>query len=149
MPSFAATVSEIQRYPEAGVTDRQRRFPAQAKLQPYFLSEADKRSDPFLASLSASTMGRFGGRTFLTDRRRLFPSAKRLQERLLTLGPEGVAPAALGDRLVRKPCRAVGEAYYDGLCQWVGKMDWPEAIDRFTADGETAWVHDRCQLADL
>ncbi|MFQ3678191.1 MAG: hypothetical protein SNJ74_09655 [Fimbriimonadaceae bacterium] len=69
--------------------------------------------------------------------------------RLRSLGPDGTARAEAGSAVVAAPVGSTGTTYMERLGRLVGRMDRPEAIDRYTADRETARLRGAAMLEDV
>ena len=77
-PSIDALVHAAATYPEAGVEQRMARFLAQAQAAQWYVGEAAKRDDPYLAGWAASRLALFACRLVLAHNRVLYPYHKWL-----------------------------------------------------------------------
>ena len=137
-------------YPEALRDEKIRRFYSQALLQRFFLKEALKREDAFLMGHAKAQMILFAGRTILAHNRVLFPSAKRLLERVESAPSKPLDFAARVAALLSSPSGvAEGEALMaslDSLHPW--GIDWATALGQYVEDSEVNWRDGRPPLAD-
>ena len=128
-------------YPEAEREDKMRRFYSGALIQRFFLKEAEARKDPFLLHYSASLMALFFGRLILAHNRILFPSNKRLMERVASAPdrPEGILEAL--NALISHPSAESGRALTEIMDEfhWWG-IDWATALGQYTEDSEFNWL---------
>ena len=77
-PSIDALVHAAATYPEAGVEQRMARLLAQAQTAQWYVGEAAKRDDPYLAGWAASRLALFAYRLVLAHNRVLYPYDKGL-----------------------------------------------------------------------
>ncbi len=144
-----AELARVPVYPEAERNEKIRRFYSAALIQQFFLKEAEGRGDPFLLSYAASQMALFSGRLLLAHGRVLFPSNKRLMERVssLTNRPEGIMEAMA--TLVNAPSLEAGKAVVgllNGFHDW--GIDWAAALGQYTEDSEFNWLDGPPPLAE-
>ena len=137
-------------YPEGVREEKIRRFLSQALLQRFFLREAKKRNDAFLTGHAKSQMVLFAGRTVLAHNRILFPSAKRLLERV-EAAPD--KPVDWTERVTAllEPGDGVeaGEALMASLAEWHDfGIDWATALGLYVEDSEFNWRDGRPPLSD-
>ncbi len=142
-------IARIVKYPEWERSAKLLSFYGQLRLQSFFIQEAAKRNDPFLAHYSAAEAVLFAGRLILAYDRVIFPSQKRLMETVLArpeLPPdyEGLCYRALQDP---KP-----ETVEPLIQAVVGFRDWEidpdQSLTQFTKDAELAWRHGTAAVCD-
>ena len=143
-------VDEIGTYPEAGVDDRIARFVAQLETARWFITQADKRSNAYLASWTATRGALFACRIILAHNRILYPFHKWVLRALEDAPdkPAGLADAI--DRAIRNPC---GETV-DPMCELVLSFrDWPQPPGNwgatFMRDTEQAWMRHEPAIEDV
>lgn len=95
-PDIAGLVEQIGRYPEAGRREKIASFYAQMEALRWYMGEADKRQDRYLAAHVAADLVLFGGRMILAHNRILYPYHKWFM-RVLQEAP--LRPADLQERL--------------------------------------------------
>ncbi len=142
-------LAAIPRYPEYERADKIRSFYSQMLLQRFFLSEADKREDPYLAVHAATQTVLFASRLILAHNRILFPSNKRLLERveIAPEKPEGFLDHAR--QAAANPGEATGIPLIDLVQNWRDwGIDWATALGQFSEDAEFNWFDHRPPVAD-
>ncbi|HYF95190.1 MAG TPA: nucleotidyltransferase domain-containing protein [Symbiobacteriaceae bacterium] len=142
-------IKRICTYPEGEHTAKLESFYAQLEAMRWYMGEADKRQDRYLACHVAAELVLFGGRMILAHNRILYPYHKWLM-RVLQDAPD--RPADLMDRintLLMQPCAATASAFADTVVRFA---DWPRPAEgwgaRFMHDSEWAWRRGAAPLAD-
>lgn len=142
-------IERITAYPEAGVQDRIQSYIAQVETMRWYIEQAAKRDDVYLAHWAASRGVLFGCRAVLALNRVLFPYHKWLIRslELCEQKPDGFADLAKRASVeatveaVHTFCDAVLE-----LTDWPGReIPWAEIYIR---DTEWAWMDGQCPLED-
>lgn len=133
-------IEQIHRYPEEGVEDRIASYLAQVETMRWFITQAEKRDDPYLASWVASRAALYGCRVFLALNRRLYPYHKWLLHAtdLCERKPAGLTDAA------REMCRNPTVPMVERFCDLVLEFDpWPMKnpswAELFIRDTEWKW----------
>ncbi len=140
-------LAQIPVYPEMERADKIRRFYSQALLQLFFLNHGPERR--LLLTRAAADMVFFTGRLLLAYHRVLFPSAKRLMERVESLPGAPGDFLTLADRLLENPTVEHGRALMDAVNSvhdW--GIDWDTALSQYVEDSEFNWLDGPPPLAD-
>jgi len=135
-----ARIARITAYPEEGVQDRIVSYLGQVETMLWYIGEAAKRDDPYLASWVASRAVLFGGRAILAHNRVLFPFHKWLLRALDTCAEKPDGLVALAHAATREPTKPNVTAFCDavlGMDVW--PSDRPEWGNLFMRDTEWAW----------
>lgn len=152
----SGTASEIEgliartvAYPEKGVDDRIASYLSQIETMKWYITQADKRDNPYLASWVVARGVLFGCRAILAHNRVLYPYHKWLLRAVESCVD---APAGLTD-LARAACRAPSEATVAPFCDAVLEFrDWPQRhpswAELFIRDTEWAWMQGDAGLED-
>lgn len=143
-------VREIGTFPEQGVDERIARFTAQLEAARWYITQADKRQNLYLAQWSGTRAILFAARTILAHNRMLFPFHKWLLQ-ALEEAPD--KPAGLLDA-IHAVTRSPSAATIDPLCDLVMQHHdwptdpggWPEA---FIRDTEQVWLRQTPGVEDL
>ncbi|MEM9066141.1 MAG: nucleotidyltransferase domain-containing protein [Planctomycetota bacterium] len=142
-------IEQIQRYPEEGVDDRIASYLAQVEAMRWYMTQADKRSDPYLASWVAARAALYGCRVFLALNRQLYPYHKWLLHAtdLCERKPDGLTDAA------REMCRTPTLSIVERFCDMVLDYDnWPMRnpswAELFIRDTELKWRTGEAPMED-
>ena len=125
-------------------------FYAQVEAMRWYIGEADKRGDPYLANHVSGEMLLFGGRMILAHNRVFYPYHKWFTKQLETVDNK---PADFMERfhaLLARPCKETSEAFYECLANFT---EWPKPPEgwpvRFMTECEWTWRDGRVALADI
>ncbi|MFG0306330.1 MAG: hypothetical protein ACF8Q5_08970 [Phycisphaerales bacterium JB040] len=144
-----ARIARITAYPEDGVHARIVSYLGQVEAMTWYIGEAAKRDDPYLASWVASRAVLFGARAILAHNRVLFPFHKWLLKALETCPVRPGAIVTLAHTATREPTKPNVTAF----CEAILEMDvWPSGRpgwgDLFHHDTELAWQRGIFRLED-
>jgi Domain of unknown function (DUF4037) len=149
-PSIEALVHTATAYPEAGVEERIARFFAQAQAAQWFVGEAAKRDDPYLAGWAASRLALFACRMVLAHNRVLYPYHKWLLRTVADVPERPDDFVGLVRTLAIERTPAAAEAVVMSLILF---REWPEATVRWSAqfmlDSEWNWLDGEPPIDDL
>ncbi len=149
-PELPELVAGAAAYPDEGRDERLRTFLAYLLIHVWFMGEADKRSDRYLATYASSRVTLFAGRAILAHNRMLYPFHKWFL-RELEQAPE--KPAGLGelmDRVLAEPTRSSAEALAETVVGFCGlDMTIHDGANRFLELTEWAWRNGRAAPEDL
>ena len=149
-PEVPELVRRAAAYPEDGVEERLRTFVAYLLIHVWFMGEADKRADPYLATYAASRVTLFAGRAVLARNRALYPFHKwflRELERLEDRPPELLD---LIHRVLREPAQLRAQELADCVTAFCGvELEPLEPAERFLAGTEWSWRHGAAAPEDL
>ena len=149
-PSIDALVQAATAYPEVGVEERMARFFAQAQAAQWFVGEASKRGDPYLAGWAASRLALFACRLVLAHNRVLYPYHKWLLRKVAEVPerPDDFVERVRDVVIERTP--ATAEALMMSLLSF---REWPQASVRwstqFMLDSEWNWLDGEPPVDDL
>ncbi|MEO0715751.1 MAG: hypothetical protein AAFY58_02030 [Planctomycetota bacterium] len=138
--ALQSLVRQIATYPEAGVEERIARFHSELVAMDWYIGEADKRANAYLASWVGSRAALFAARMILAHNRVLFPFHKWMLRALQDCAerPAGL-PEAI-DRAVRTPNVETVRSLASLVTEW---RDWPMYQGGwamgFIEDVEWAW----------
>jgi Domain of unknown function (DUF4037) len=148
--SIDALVHAAATYPETGVEQRMSRFLAQVQAAQWYVGEAAKRDDAYLAGWSASRLALFACRLVLAHNRVLYPYHKWL---LRTVADVPDCPddfVELVRVLTRERTPAAAEAVVMSLLLF---REWPQApagwSTQFMLDSEWNWLDAEPPIDDL
>ena len=150
-PSIDALVHAAATYPEAGVEQRMARFLAQAQTAQWYVGEAAKRDDPYLAGWAASRLALFACRLVLAHNRVLYPYHKWLLRTVAEVPdrPDDFVDLVRALAIERTP--AAAEAVVMSLLLF---REWPQApagwstSSCWTASGTGSTVSRRSTISD-
>lgn len=149
-PSIQALVEAAATYPEAGVDLRMARFLAQAQAAQWYVGEAAKRDDPYLAGWATSRLALFACRLVLAHNRVLYPYHKWLLRTVAELAEQPDGFVDLIRTLVVERTPAAAEAVVLSLILF---REWPEApvgwSTQFLLDSEWNWLDGEPPIEDL
>ena len=142
-------IERIAEYPEDGVDERIASYLAQTEAMKWYITQAEKRQEPYLASWVVSRGVLFGCRAILAHHRVLYPYHKWL---LRAVEDCAEPPAGLTE-LARTACRAPSQANVERFCDAVlDSRDWPQRhaswAELFIRDTEWAWMDGPAGLED-
>ena len=134
--------NRITTYPEAGVDERILAYLAQVETMKWYIGEAAKRNDAYLASWVASRAVLFGCRAILAHNRVLFPFHKWLLRAVESCPDKPSNLLALANQATREPSKPNVEAFCDAV---LGCDQWPTERPNwgamFMRDTEQTWRH--------
>lgn len=149
-PSIDALVHVAATFPEAGVEQRMARFLAQAQGAQWFVGEASKRDDPYLAGWATSRLALFTCRMVLAQNRVLYPYHKWLLRTVADLPDRPADFVDLGRARVIERSPSAAEAVVMSLLLF---REWPHASARwsthFMLDSEWNWPDGEPPIDDL
>jgi Domain of unknown function (DUF4037) len=149
-PSIDALVTAAATYPEAGVDVRMARFLAQAQAAQWFVGEAAKRDDPYLAGWAASRLALFACRLVLAHNRALYPYHKWLLRTVTEVSDRPDDFVDLVRALTIEQTPATAEAVMMSLLLF---REWPQApagwSTQFMLDSEWNWLDGEPPIDDL
>lgn len=148
-PEVDDLLARIPVYPEAEREQKIKAFYSQMMLLNWYVTEAEKRSDPYLLGHVVSELVLYGGRLILAHNRILFPYHKWFMRALLSAPDKPANFMELTGQLLHHPGSDTAQAF----CDCVGSFqDWgvtfPQAVVRFMKDREWAWRYGRSDLAE-
>ena len=144
-----ARIETAAAYPEHEREEKLRDFVAHVMLMEWFMHEADKRQDRYLASFAGSRLALYAGRTVLAQNRALYPYHKWFLHQLkrTTSRPEGLLEQI--DALLAGPNSEKAAALASSITAFAA-LDMPmsEAVTRFMRRSEWNWRDGRPPLED-
>ena len=142
-------LAQVVQYPEHERQEKLSAFFSQLVVLNWFMEEADKRADRFLATWSAAEMVLYGARLVLVHNRILYPYTKWLMYDVDHAPDVPGGFMELADRLIREPTGSTAQAFLDTMR---GFQDWGVADDavigRFALTNEWQWRVQRPALQD-
>jgi predicted nucleotidyltransferase len=141
IPQLEALVAKIPVYPVSEKEEKIRRFYSACIVQTFFIKEAENRNDPFLANYAASTMVLLAARLILAHNEMLFPSNKRMMERVATAvdKPTDFMESLLA--LLKSPTSINAQALKKLITDYRDwGIDWNAALGQYTEDSEFNWL---------
>lgn len=149
-PGLQDLLDRITVYPEQERTQKIISFYTQIQALKWFMSEAEKRSDPYLRMHAAADMVLFGGRLILAYNRMLYPYHKWFMTvlRRVPEKPEGLID--LAETLLAQPNQDNANRFADCVLEFA-TWDMPPAgwPTRFLYDVEWTWRCGRPAVEDL
>lgn len=149
-PSIEALVHAATTYPEAGVEQRMTRFLAQVQTAQWYVGEAGKRDDPYLAGWAASRLALFACRLVLAHNRVLYPYHKWL---LRTVGDVPDRPDDFVDLVRALAVERTPAAAESVVLSLLSFREWPQASvgwsTQFMLDSEWNWLGGEPPIDDL
>jgi hypothetical protein len=144
-----ALLIQVVQYPEHERREKLGAFYSQVVVLNWFMQEADKRGDLFLASWSASEMVLYGARLVLAHNRILYPYTKWLMYDVDHAPERPASFRELADQLIRNPTGAVAQAFLGMMREF---QDWgvsdENVVGRFALTNEWQWREHRPALQD-
>ena len=140
----------IVRYPEAGREDRMRRFVAQIEFSRWFVSEGERRDNPYIVAFAASRLVLFCTRLLLAHNRVLYPYHKWMLRALEESAekPDGIVPAL--EAFARAPTASESVRIRDlaiNFRVWPAlESEWP---NQFLKDSEWNWIDHEAPIEDI
>ncbi|MHB8059343.1 MAG: hypothetical protein ACYDHO_00725 [Gaiellaceae bacterium] len=127
-------------YPEPEREEKLRDFVAHTMLMEWFMGEAEKRHDRYLASFAGSRLALYGGRTVLALNRLLYPHHKWFlwQLKRAPRKPEGLL-AQIDALLAAPSVETAGELSSNVTAFAALEMPMAEAVSRFMRRSEWNW----------
>jgi predicted nucleotidyltransferase len=149
-PEVPELVRWAAAYPEDGVEERLRTFIAYLLIHVWFMGEADKRGDPYLATYAASKVTLFAGRAVLAHNRALYPFHKWFLRELERLGDRPPELLDLIHGVLREPVQPRARELADCVTAFCGvELEPLEPAERFLAATEWSWRDGRASPEDL
>ena len=144
-----ARIAAAAAYPEREREEKLRDFVSHVMLMEWFMAEAEKRHDRYLATFAGSRLALYAGRTVLAANRLLYPYHKWFLYRLerAPAKPDGLL--ARIDALLAKPTSETAHELAKSVTAFAA-LDIPmtEAVARFTRRSEWNWRDTRPPLED-
>jgi predicted nucleotidyltransferase len=149
VPELAELLERVTTYPEAERISRIRSFYAHFLIHYWYLSEAERRDDPYLLLRSATDFALFAGRLILAHNRILFPFHKWFMHELRA-APEKPDDLIDGmERLLGKPCLENANPVLASVANF---RDWEKPLHspaaQFMEDSEWNWREGLAPVAD-
>ncbi len=150
VPDLADLLRRLVVYPEQERTAKIRSFYAQVLALKWFMSEAEKRDDPYLRMHAAADMVLFGGRLILAHNRMLYPFHKWFMTELARAPEKPDGLIDLARALLAEPTQAHTDAFADAVLNFTTWEAPPEGWPmRFMLDVEWTWRFGRPAIEDL
>jgi hypothetical protein len=148
-PEIVDLLQRIPVYPEAEHRAKIQSFYAQVQAFQWFVSEAEKRNDPYLMMHAVSNLVLFSGRMILAYNRILYPYHKWFMTALRRAPHKPADLIERIDTLLAEPSKAHADALCDSVLtftDWETTDIWPV---QFMRDSEWNWRYGcRPPLAD-
>jgi len=148
-PEIADVLERIPVYPEAERPERVETFYSQTLAYRWFVAEAERHDDPYLAHHAAAQLSLFGGRLLLAHDRTLFPYHKWFRTVLEDADTPSGTVDRMDDLLAERTVEAA-EAFVDPILEFA---DWEEPeegwVARFLVDREWQWRRGEPALEEL
>jgi len=149
-PEITALVEEIPTYPTEEKTDRIETFYSQLQAYRWYVGEAAKRDNTYLAHQTATKLALFGGRLLLANDETLFPYHKWFPRVLAELDDKPPKTMDLFERLLDERNPDAAEAFVTTIEEY---REW-ETPDvgwgaRFMLDREWQWRRGQPALEEL
>jgi predicted nucleotidyltransferase len=149
-PELPALVASAAAYPNEGHDERLRTFISYLLIHVWFMGEADKRADRYLATYASSRVTLFAGRAILAHNRMLYPFHKWFLRELEQAPEKPAGLLELMDRALVEPTRSNAEALTDAVVGFCGvDVTIHEGANRFLELTEWAWRNGRAAPEDL
>jgi len=150
IPDLSDLIARIPVYPERERAEKIRAFYIQLDAaSAWFMTDAEKRDDPYLRAWAATTAVFYGYRLILAHNRILYPWHKWLLHEVRQAPDKPADFLGLAERLLREPSRKTAEAFRDSI---MGFRDWgvseDKAVGHFILDIEWNWRDGRPPLQD-
>jgi predicted nucleotidyltransferase len=149
IPDLDQLLVKIPVYPEQERDAKIRRFYSAFIVQNFFIREAEKRNDPFLMNHASSSMVLFSARLILAHNRMLFPSNKRLMERVALASELPIGFIQRLGELLTSPSADNAKtltAMIHDFRDW--GIEYNDALGQFTEDSEFNWLDNPPPLAE-
>jgi predicted nucleotidyltransferase len=144
-----ARIAAAAVYPEQEREEKLRDFVSHVMLMEWYMREAEKRQDRYLATFAGSRLALYAGRTVLAANRLLYPHHKWFLYRLerAPAKPDGLL--AQIDALLATPTRETAGELANSVTAFAAlDMSMTEAVARFTRRSEWNWRDARPPLED-
>ena len=143
-------IERIVAYPEVDREEKIGRFFAQLSAAQWYVREAEKHDDPYLASWAATRLVLFGCRLVLAHNRVLFPYHKWLMRTVGELADRPDDLLDLATALLASPTPENADAFATSI---VFFTEWPAASTawsaQFVLDSEWNWLEHPPPVEDL
>jgi predicted nucleotidyltransferase len=139
-PELPALVERATRFPDEGRDERLRTFLRYLLIHVWFMGEADKRGDRYLATYAAQRVSLFAGRAILTHNRMLYPFHKWFLRELAQAPdrPDGLLEAI--DLVLVRPTQANAERLASSVTDFCGiDVSGQGVAEEFVELTEWAW----------
>lgn len=148
-PELPELLARIPVYPEHERQEKIRAFYAQLQVLKWYMTEADKRQDRYLAAHVAADAVLFGGRLILAHNRVLYPYHKWFMTELRRVPDQPPRLIEHAESLLAQPCQPTCDTFCNAVldfAEWDAPPEgWPA---RFMHDTEWAWRRGRPAIAD-
>lgn len=144
-----ARIAAAASYPEHERDEKLRDFVSHVMLMEWFMREAEKRRDRYLAAFAASRLALYAGRAVLALNRMLYPYHKWFLWQLERAPEKPACLLAQIDALLAGPSGETAGKLASNITAFVGiEMPMSEAVTRFTRRSEWNWRDGRPPLED-
>ena len=149
-PAIPDLVSEIATYPTDEKTERIETFYSQMQAYRWYVGEAEKRDNTYLAHHTAAQLALFGGRLLLANDETLFPYHKWFPRMLAAADDKPDETMALFETLLAERTTDAADAFVTAIedhREWeTPEVGWPV---RFLLDREWQWRDGQPALEEL
>jgi hypothetical protein len=149
LPELSALLTRIPVYQEANHTRKLESFYTQVQALQWFVSEAEKRQNPYLMMHAVSDLVLFGGRMILAHNRILYPYHKWFLTELERAPQKPDHFMEHLHTLLAQPNKVNADQFCETLLNFT---DWPKPTEiwptRFLFDSEWNWRHQSPPLED-
>ncbi len=150
LDGLEAQIQRIAAYPVADKSNRIMRFHAQFEAWYWYMGEANKRHNPYLAGAASHKMILFGSRMILAHNEVLYPYHKWLFPVLASVPDQPAGLLEALTNLSQQPTLANATNVYRLISDfraWEhGPTPWP---NRFLLDSELTWMYGATPIDDL
>ena len=148
-PTIPDLLRQIVVYPEEGRQSKIESFYAQVEAMRWYMGEAEKRQDRYLATHVAADLVLFGGRLILAHNRLLYPYHKHFMRVLQEASERPADLPDLIDAVLTRPCAETANRFAGAVLAFA---DWAKPAEgwgaRFMYDIEWAWRRNATAVAD-
>lgn len=143
-------LKRISAYPEHERNEKIMSFYAQMQAYRWYMGEAEKSSDRYLATLSATKLVFYGARLILAYNRVLFPFHKRLMAALDNAPDKPAEMLELVHALIAEPCKKNADLFCESILAF-RRWEEPEGGwgNRWCKDIEWTWLEEKASLEDF
>jgi predicted nucleotidyltransferase len=144
-----ARIAAAAAYPEAEREEKLRDFASHVMLMEWFMREAEKRQDRYLATFAGSRLALYAGRAVLALNRMLYPYHKWFLHQLERAPSKPDDLLAKIDALLVTPGTETASALAATVTSFAGlELSMPEAVKRFMRRSEWNWRNGLPPLED-